>query len=67
MKFENVVPIGARKGGVAAKEYAVLFRLTGEEVQFKLFAGELSSAEMGDIADAFEAAARSIRRDKRYP
>jgi hypothetical protein len=63
MFLENVVNLKVDRKQDVAKEYAVLFRINGDQVQFKLFAGNLSKEEKREIAEDFEAAAAAIRRD----
>jgi hypothetical protein len=63
MGNEKVVSINKGKDESSAKEYAVLFRLIGNDVQFKLFGEAQRMIDKKELADAFKAAARKLESD----
>jgi hypothetical protein len=63
MGKEKVVSINKGRDVSSAKEYAVLFRLKGNDVQFKLFGEAQRMIDKKELADAFKAAAKKLESD----
>lgn len=57
----EVVYLGDRRAAPSAKEYAILLRLLGEDVQFKVFGELLLPQEKAELANALDRAAQSLR------
>lgn len=64
MSENKVVSIASRRIGQEAKEYAVFFSLSGNDVQFKLLGGDKGGADNAEIAEACEAMAKALRRPR---
>lgn len=61
MNSSKVVYLASRQEVASQTEIAAFFKLKGGEVRFKLFGAGGSVAERAQVAEAFEAAAESIR------